>query len=60
VNIDQYILDALKIHIPNSKGKLGTLIKSNTDKSLQVYALDLGRGMKMITHVSGAPNRWGR
>jgi hypothetical protein len=57
LNVNKYILDALKIHIPNSKGRLGALVRSNTDKGLQVYELDLGEKMTMVMHVSWAKSK---
>ncbi len=52
LNIDRYILDTLKfIRIP-SPGRWGTLRRGSRDGRIQVYELDLGRGLKMVTHVS--------
>ncbi len=53
MNIIPYIFDALKfIQIPSHKKAFGSLKKSSRNGRLQLYELDLGRGLKMSTHVT--------
>jgi hypothetical protein len=57
INIDRYVMDALKfIRIPSVQ-RLGVLKRSTPDKKKQVYALDLGKKMTMVTHVSWAKSK---